>query len=462
METILFFDDWALQRRDNCVRRLGEPEWRPEATLEDDLTEGTWNFPTVWYDEENALWKAIYCGAAEYPFPPERYQEALRRNVLPKTQVLLYAESDDGIIWNRPDLTDRVDLKVRHRKNQVLESGVHINGAPVFVDREDPDPERRLKYLCTYGAWEESEQRILTSGDGITWKFQDQGWGKRVHLDTPICVFYNEQKKTYGIANRLRVGERRVALIETKDFKEFSEPRLIVFPDSEDPPMVQFYGMPIFQYEGMFVGLLWYLHTDPSEIGHIKWFGPIDSALTYSYTGDGFNRAFHQPFIKRNERGEHGGGSVYASSMVVAPDNTIRFYSGGSKAEHFSNQKLNDAALMLHTLRLDGFVYLESYATQGRVTLRGVTIKGPELQINLKVPYGSARVQILDETGAPIPGLSFEESVPFTGDELFYEPQWNSGKDLAEVVGKQVFIDIELSEGNLYAIRGNFERTRFW
>ena len=73
-----------------------------------------------------------------------------------------------------------------------------------------------------------------------------------------------------------------------------------------------------------------------------------------------------------------------------------------------------------------------------------------------------ARVQILDETGAPIPGLSFEESVPFTGDELFYEPQWNSGKDLAEVVGKQVFIDIELSEGNLYAIRGNFERTRFW
>ena len=99
-----------------------------------------------------------------------------------------------------------------------MESGVHINGAPVFVDREDPDPERRLKYLCTYGAWEDSEQRILTSGDGITWKFQDQGWGKRVHLDTPICVFYNEQKKTYGIANRLRVGERRVALIETKDF----------------------------------------------------------------------------------------------------------------------------------------------------------------------------------------------------------------------------------------------------
>ncbi len=462
METILFFDDWPLQRCDNCVRRLGRPEWRPEATLEDDITEGTWNFPTVWYDEENGMWKAIYCGGAEYPFPRERYAEALRRNVTPKTQVLLYAESDDGFTWHRPDLSDRVDLQVRHRNNQVFESGFHINGAPVFYDPVEPDPEKRLKYLCTYGAWEESEQRIVTSGDGIQWRLEEQGWGKRVHLDTPICVFYNQQKETYGIANRLRVGERRVALIETKDFTEFSDPRLIVFPDAEDPPMVQFYGMPIFPYEGMFVGLLWYLHTDPTEIGHIKWFGPIDCALTYSYTGDGFNRAFHQPFIERNDRGEHGGGCVYVSSMVVDQDHTIRFYSGGSKAEHFRNQKLNDAALMLHTLRLDGFVYLESYSTRGRVTVRGVTVKGPELKINLQVPYGSARVQILDETGAPVPGLSFDEAVPFTGDELFYEPQWSSGKDLREVVGQQIFIDVELTEGKLYAIRGDFERSRFW
>ena len=462
METILFFDDWPLQRRDNCVRRLGRPEWRPDATLEDDLTEGTWNFPTVWYDDQDGLWKAIYCGAAEYPFIRERYAEALRRNVTPKTQVLLYAESNDGIKWRRPDLSGRVNLNVRHRKNQVFESGLHINGGPVFHDLADPDPSRRFKYLCTYGAWEESEQRIVTSGDGIHWRLEEQGWRKRLHLDTPICAFYNQQKGNYGIANRLRVGERRVALIETDDFTEFSDPRLIVFPDSEDPPMVQFYGMPIFPYGGMFVGLLWHLHTDPEEIGHIKWFGPIDCSLTYSYTGDGFNRAFHRPFIGRNERGEHGGGSIYVSSMVVDQEHTIRFYSGGSKAEHFGNQHLTDAALMLHTLRLDGFVYLESYSTRGRVTVRGVTVRGPELKINLQVPFGSARVQILDETGVPVPGLSFDEAVPFTGDELFHEPQWSSGKDLREVLGQQIFIEVELVEGKLYAIRGDFERSRFW
>ena len=462
METILFFDDWALQRRDNCVRRLGQPEWQPQATLEDDLTEGSWNFPTVWYDGEEALWKAIYGGAAEYPFIRERYAEALRRGVTPKTQVLLYAESDDGFAWRRPDLSDRVQLDVRHRKNQVFESGFHINGAPVFHDSADPDPNRRFKYFCTYGAWEESEQRIATSGDGIHWRLEDQSWGKRLHLDTPICVFYNEQKGNYGIANRLRVGERRVALIETDDFTEFSEPRLIVYPDADDPPMVQFYGMPVFPYEGMFVGLLWHLHTDPAEIGNIKWYGPIDCALTYSYTGDGFNRAFHQPFIGRNERGEHGGGCIYVSSMVVDPQNTIRFYSGGSKAEHFGNQHLTDGALLLHTLRLDGFVYLESYSTRGQATVRGVTVQGPELKINVQVPFGALRVQILDETGEPVPGLSFDEAVPFTGDALFHEPRWSSGKDLREVLGRQIFIDVELAEGKLYAIRGDFEKSRFW
>ena len=47
MGTILFFDDWPLISYSNLVRRMGRPTYVPEATLEDDRTEGTWNFPLV-------------------------------------------------------------------------------------------------------------------------------------------------------------------------------------------------------------------------------------------------------------------------------------------------------------------------------------------------------------------------------------------------------------------------------
>lgn len=234
----------------------------------------------------------------------------------------------------------------------------------------------------------------------------------------------------------------------------------MVFPDPEDPPMIQFYGMPVFHYEGVFIGLLWRLHTDPGEIGKVKWFGPIDCGLAYSYGGDSFNRVFHEAFIERNERGEHGGGCIYVSSMVVDSRNVVRFYSSGSKAEHFRNQNLKDAALMLHTMRLDGFVYLESYSTRARLTTRGLVFKSPDLRINVRAPYGCLKVQVLDESGRPVEGLTFEDAVPFTGDELFHRPLWSSGKGLEEVLNRPVFLDLELAEGKLYGLRGDFDR--YW
>ncbi len=55
MTTILFLDDWALHFRRNFIRRMGSPTWVPEATLEDDIVEGTWNFPYVFQDKEAGI-----------------------------------------------------------------------------------------------------------------------------------------------------------------------------------------------------------------------------------------------------------------------------------------------------------------------------------------------------------------------------------------------------------------------
>ncbi len=468
MKTILFFDDWRIQNRDNMVRRLGKPKWIPEAVLEDNLTEGTYNFPTVWYDRTTDRWRAVYCGAVSYGS-----SRGTRQEIKPRTQVLLYAESPDGVYWEKPDLTGETVSLGRLRTNQVFwgDDSIHLqtkkgrkvdgdpvyNGGPVYYDEKDPNPKHRLKYLYSYVRENgETEQRLATSPDGVHWTTKDIVWGKAYKLDTPIGLFYNRHRDTYVITRRLFVGDRRVAFVETKDFKTFSQPELIIHPDSEDPPLVQFYGMLVFPYDDMYIGLLWRLHTNPTELRPIKTFGRVDCSLTYSYNGWVFNRAFHRAFISPNERGQHGGGCIYTSSMVCC-DNGIRFYSAGSKAEHFRNQELNDAALMLHTLRKDGFVYLESYATRGRIITKGIVFKKSNLRLNVSAPYGSVRVQVLDQKAKPIKGFTFHDVIPFTGDKIEYEPRWKSNRSLENLLERPVYLEIEITEGAIYAIRGEFE-----
>lgn len=427
-----------LAKRTDVVRRLGRPQWVPEGTLEDVLCDGTWNRPTV-FKADDGVWRALYNGVT--------YENG-ERVVL----GMMAAESSDGIHWERPDFSSRVSFANRRRPNQVYMAN---NGGPAFYDAREEDPARRLKLL--YSArpeWSAQRgQRFITSPDGIHWT-EAGGWGERI-LDAPISLFYNDQRGTYIVCNRPINGDRRVAFMETKDFKHFTAPEIAVSPDPDDPPLTEFYGMTVFPYEGLFVGLLLVMHVDGSSQLH-KRQGYVDGGLTYSYNGWHFNRALHETFVPRNDRSEQGGGCVYPSSLVVDDQQRIRIYSGGSRAGHFHLPEPLDAAVMLHTLRLDGFMYLEPTGLMGRVTTRPLQIHGGALKLNVKAPHGRVRAQFVERTGEPVPGFRLDESVPFSGDDLFHTPTWTSGKGPETLVGKDVHLELELTNAELYAIRGDF------
>ena len=131
--------------------------------------------------------------------------------------------------------------------------------------------------------------------------------------------------------------------------------------------------MPTFPYEGMFVGLLWLMYGDPLEVGLLKRNGPIDSQLTYSYDGVSFNRTYRAPFVERNPRGEEGGGCIYPTSMVADDSGDLLFYSGSSLGEHYKDTDQLAAALLVHKLRRDGFMVLESVSQTGRLMSRCLT-----------------------------------------------------------------------------------------
>lgn len=459
MGYIQFFDDWQLISYTNLQRRFGKPKYVPQATLEDDLTEGTWNFPCVALDKAQGKYIGLYGAAATIPDHRSlKIPKGIDRHMKPRTQVLCYAESKDGINWTRPDLKGQVkyDGPV-FAKNQVFGLPQGLDGGPVTYDLNDPEPDRRYKYLINFRTEGNGHniRALVVSPDGIKWtiahKFEDQ-----IGTDTPTSVFYHPEKDSYIFNVRKYPGDRRIFFFETKDWKKFTEPQLIMHPDSMDPSLVGFYGMPVFRYENLFIGLLWKIYCDPTTNSLPN--GPIDCELVYSYDGNHFNRTNHKTFINRNELGEHGGGCIYTGSMLVDQNNQLRFYSGASKAEHFQNQDLNDAALMLHKLRLDGFAYMATPSGKGHMRTRPLYIHGNDLRVNARSPYGEIRVCILDENAKELPGFGFDDCIPLTGDELFWTPKWKDGKTFGDAKSsKRRQIEIQITTGDIFAIRGDFE-----
>ncbi len=464
MGYIHFFDDWKLISYNNLRRRQGRPKYIPEATLEDELCEGCWDFPLVVRIPETGKYVGLY-GAAPPALNIDYYEipEATDQNVLPREPIICYAESEDGIHWEKPDLRGQAKFEGPVRaKNQVFGLVGGVEGGPVYYDKYDADPNRRFKLLINFLEGNNPPCRALVvSPDGIRWTISDI-FKNQVATDTPTSVFYNPLRKAYTFNVRQYNGDRRIFFFYTKDWKTFTEPELIMHPDPLDPPLVGFYGMPVIEYEDIFIGLLWRIHCDPNT--HKLPNGAMDCDLVYSYDGNHFNRTFHKAFIERNELGEHGGGCIYVGSMLIDENNQIRFYSGGSKAEHYQNQNLTDAALMLHTLRLDGFMYLETPSGKGYLRTRPLYIKGNDLRINARSPFGGIRVQVLDEKGEIIPGYSFDECYPLVGDELFWSPTWQGNKTIGGVKSyKRRQLEIEITTGEIYAIRGDIEMlTSLW
>ena len=99
---LLFFDDQYLDRRENLDRRLGQPVPVPEGTWRDPDLDPSWGYPSVFFDAESGRWRCLYQAQLTRSFVPEGGR--LRH-------LALAVESDDGVHWRAPDLTEAVPME---------------------------------------------------------------------------------------------------------------------------------------------------------------------------------------------------------------------------------------------------------------------------------------------------------------------------------------------------------------
>lgn len=468
-QTWHFYDRWHCDHLDNLTLRQGTPEWQPDATFTDPPIGTLAGWPTVYFDEPTRRWRMLY-SADWKPFG------------------LMVAESDDGRSWRplpQPDIVPDGDKLGPHHLftlpggsgGGVYHDPLAADGFPfkVFVHQQGDEVYKRA-LVDSRHRWHEvakqagsqryiNEEFTLVSRDGLHWEPRfDLAWSlPDWHPEPPIFGFFNRHTGRHSMVVRPGWGDRRQCLQTTTDFREWSGPELLLQPDALDEELIELYGMPVFPYGDGYVGLLWIFHCESSEPtrGFNRFTGPLDCQLAFSHDGIRFTRGFREPFISVNSPGEHGGGAIQPSCLVET-DTGIRIYSAGSLVHHGRSRDARQrgvtdpGSILLHTLRKDGLMFLESTGDTGRLISKPLTLLEPELTVNATAPHGRILYQLTDMESRPVEGFTFDDCEPLAAaDELEFSLQWR-GRDLSDLVGRIVRLEMKLQHARLFAVRGHF------
>jgi hypothetical protein len=459
MRTILFFDDWPILTRQGLDRRWFPAEPCPGVEPWHDPLLDYSSVTAVRRDPQTGGWRMWGGGSTDRRKSDEGFG-------------LTAYESPDGFDW-QPLLQDPpIDKNATPEASHIVFSGEHAAHGGPYCDEHESDPARRYKMPysdlssnpvdSSYGTC-----RVAVSPDGIHWTIDREAVWRRQHTDTLFSVVFNPYTGKYQWTGRPILGDRRVALDQTADWKHFDPPQVIVHPDPMDIPGVEFYGMPQFLYEGYFVGFLWRMWGAPNDLaGSTRFMGRVDSELTYSVNGLAWNRTNRQPFLPDLGWGKDNFGSEYPTAMVLDEEGWLRVYTNSCLGEHKDWAKFAPEDTICYVTvsrwRRDGFCALESHSDNGSMLLRGLLPRGGPVLLNATTGrFGRIRAELRDLRNEAIPGYELDRSVPVTGDGHFLPLRWQGDSGFLETLdsldGQPFKLYLELEQARLYALRADVD-----
>ncbi len=463
-KTMLFWDYWKLHHLDNVELALGRPKWVREGTHYGDGS------ARVYFDPRAGKWRRLSAYTDFY-----------------------ISESADGIHWQPADLPDIVPEGGKKAPNHVfrLPGEGHSPGwlylDPVAEDgypykipviqmgervykRALADSQHRLHWLAREVGEPTNyllDHFVLVSRDGITWESRaDYDWGQgRFFPEEPHFMFYNHLTGEHTLTVRPGLGDRRVCITATRDFLDWSEPQLVLQPDLLDGKIIEFYAMPVFPYGTHFVGFVWASHFATSEgpDWSVLHKGPQGPQLAYSTDGRMFVRPTRDEFVGFNEPGEIGCHSIRPEGMVTLEDE-IRIYSMGGLSAHGTpvpeRLEAHSRALLLHTLRRDGWTYLRTAGYWGEFTTRPFAVFDGNFTMNAEAPTGEVRYELRTWKDEPLEGYSLGECEALRfGDSLAHTLRWGERRGLEQLVGRVVRLRVKFYNARIYSFRGDYHFT---
>lgn len=319
---------------------------------------------------------------------------------------------------------------------------------------EDPyaAPEARYKMLTAIYNPEELRlyNRLLISADTLHWQLVPTVlWHSRGSEPVGSCC-YDSVRKRWFIATRPDWGDRRIAGIYTTDWETFTPPRLLLAPDSQDEELVEFYGLSAADCDGTIIGLLFrYNPGEKNSLGHKFFGGTITCELVYSRDGEYWQRTLRQPFAGEDK-------SMFFPVSILHNEQYTCIYGTYSELEHggaFRAKELSSGIRIYRSVK-DRFLALETTEDSAVLALRECVWHGGKLLWNLKAQH--ATLAIYDHTSEKKLIASHEDCIPFSGDDIAWEPHWKNRISLDDLTGKLLVFELKISNGSVWSVSGNY------
>ena len=480
-----FFDDGIVESVQNLTRVIHRPEKseanpliKKDKPWEHFVYFGTADF-ALWRDVDSGQFRCLY---SDWKF--DRAKHAAQGGSIMAWDYTqdthLYACSDDGLTWEKPAMGL---IEVDGRDTNGVFGGAGYGSVWNMTVLDDPletDVARRYKAVHSFipagsppEAADNQEIRLAYSPDGVHWTPAGEPpvFGNlKNRLSDVTIVSFDQATQTYllntrhpwqGRAPRLpsvdvwevsggprfdrmqgvasRRNRRRIFQCESRDFVNWSTPRVIIAPDPDvDNIDDSFYGMTQYDLGGQWIGFLYVFHMVENY---------NDVQLVHSRDGRNWRRlAPGWSWLQPGPPGSWDQTQAYGIHAIPVGDE-LRIYYGGSWCHHdwwyvgqYEGLQVPEAwdddevryGLGLANLRLDGFVSLRANAVrEGMLDTQPFVAAGDQLIVNATCGNdGYVKVAVTDEDGAALPGRGWDDCDVFSGDAVRHRVTWRSDPSL--------------------------------
>ncbi|TDD96769.1 hypothetical protein [Jiangella asiatica] len=393
-----------------------------------------------------------------------------------------YAESGDGISWEKP-LGRSTVSGVGYKDIPASQTNIVLAGSGAHVVYNPDAPADRKYFLMKtqpapgvpggngYWGW--------ISPDGYNWTPMEGG--PLLHDGDVVQTTWDPRSELYIATVKKRmftsrtpgIYERSAFVSTSPDLETWTTPQLAVSGDSADDGAAealgglegQIYGMPVLPYESTYIGVPWVFLTTDYTSGEYATAadGPVLPQLASSRDLLRWQRPVREPLLEPSRGGAWDDGALYTASNILVDDSTITMYYGGFQNGHGGadsddpNRDQHFGNVGLATWRRDGFASmtnasLPGVGDPGEITTKPVVFDGGQLNVNAVVhDGGSLTVEVLTADGEPIPGFTADAMIPINGDRLSAAVNWRGSARLESLAGQQVRFRFHLVNTDLYS-----------
>ncbi len=486
-----FFDNHVIEMVNFVTRRLHSPKRsdRNPILKRDKPWEkvpfwrtNTWN---VHWDTTEQLFKSWYEDLGwDYKAFMNRENASSARRILETAAIesyeqtidnrLLYAESQDGLHWEKPKLDYRTINGQRTNICFGNEEHGKIHACSILLDPFEHQETHRFKaiYWTSKKGLGDSRISIAHSSDGRRWIPYDQPLRigqiaerqlgdviilsadtstAQYHLDTrsramqePSLNPEHPRVRGWGPAfyphDPWRMSKRRIFSSVTRDFTNWPLLQEMLVPDdTEDNLDDEFYGLVRFRMGDLHVALLNIFHRTDNT---------LNIHLVYSRDGYHWHRVDRsQPCL---DVGPPGAWDCYMTEVCNTPlflEDEIRIYYGGSNLHHdwwmFGEREGlevpearpgwngGETALGVATLRPEGFVSIDSTAREGILATHPFISDGFHLVVNVQCQKnGYLEVELANADDQVIAGYDRSACDTIQTDSSKHRVSWQGRHEL--------------------------------